>query len=205
MIVFRNTKNTPLTTEEVDNNFRELDAKIESGLSEGNGAEAVSLGDFEALKAEVFEALDSYYSTSGIENFITEKINELNTNGTSYDDTEIKNRLVALENKTDNDTIYDDSGIKARLEVLENKTDNDTIYDDSDIKARLEVLENKTDNDTIYDDTQIKERLTALESKTDNDTIYDDSEIRGEVETLKTQIVALQETLNGLNANDTEY
>ena len=227
MIVFRNTKNTPLTTEEVDNNFAELDAKITSGLVNGAPSDAVTMSDLENVKNEIKEyildeqthnqyeirlqAVETRINNNELgydDTQIKERLSALENNagsGTSYDDTEIKNRLVALEDKTDNDTIYDDSEIKTRLQELENKTDNDTIYDDSDIKARLEVLENKTDNDTLYDDTQIKERLTALESKTDNDTIYDDSEIRGEVETLKNQIVALQETLNGLNADDTEY
>lgn len=55
--------------------------------------------------------------------------------------------------------------VKNRVLALELKTDKDTVYDDSDLKARVEVLEQKTDKDTVYDDTPLKERVTALESR----------------------------------------
>ena len=41
--------------------------------------------------------------------------------GTSYDDTELRNRITALENKPDKDTIYDDTDLKNRVTALENK------------------------------------------------------------------------------------
>ena len=117
MIVFRNTKNTPLTTEEVDNNFAELDAKITSGLVNGAPSDAVTMSDLENVKNEIKEY----------------------------------------------------------------------------------ILDEQTHN-------QYEIRLQAVETRINNNELgYDDSEIRGEVETLKTQIGALQETLNGLNADDTEY
>ena len=129
--------------------------------------------------------------------------------GGSYDDTDLKNRITELENKSDNDTIYDDTKLKDRITTLENRPDNDTIYDDSTIVARIEALETKTDNDTIYDDTKIKNEITGiknqisalstqgyddsaiiariqtLESKTDNDTIYDDSVLSARVTALE--------------------
>lgn len=55
--------------------------------------------------------------------------------------------------------------VKNRVLALELKTDKDTVYDDSELKGRISVLENKEDNNTIYDDTSVRERLTALESK----------------------------------------
>lgn len=55
--------------------------------------------------------------------------------------------------------------VKNRVLALELKTDKDTVYDDSELKGRISVLENKEDNNTIYDDTNVRERLTALESK----------------------------------------
>ena len=55
--------------------------------------------------------------------------------------------------------------VKNRVLALELKTDKDTVYDDSEIKGRISVLEAKHDNDTVYDDTNVRERLTALESK----------------------------------------
>jgi len=55
--------------------------------------------------------------------------------------------------------------VKNRVLALELKTDKDTVYDDSELKGRVSVLEAKEDKDTIYDDTNVRERLTALESK----------------------------------------
>ena len=55
--------------------------------------------------------------------------------------------------------------VKNRVLALELKTDKDTVYDDSELKGRISVLEAKEDKNTIYDDTNVRERLTALESK----------------------------------------
>ena len=59
--------------------------------------------------------------------------------------------------------------VKNRVLALELKTDKDTVYDDSELKGRISVLEAKEDNNTIYDDTNVRERLTALESKANVD------------------------------------
>ena len=88
-----------------------------------------------------------------------------NQSQTAYDDSEIKQRLAALEGRQDRDTVYDDSDLKQRLAALENRQDRDTVYDDSDIKQRLAALENRQDKDTVYDDSDIKRRLTALENR----------------------------------------
>ena len=88
-----------------------------------------------------------------------------NQSQTAYDDSDIKQRLTALESRQDRDTVYDDSDIKQRLTTLESRQDSDTIYDDSDIKQRLTTLENRQDSDTIYDDSELKRRLTALENR----------------------------------------
>ena len=55
--------------------------------------------------------------------------------------------------------------VKNRVLALELKTDKDTVYDDSELKGRISVLEAREDNNTIYDDTNVRERLTALEGK----------------------------------------
>ena len=55
--------------------------------------------------------------------------------------------------------------IKNRVLALELKTDKDTVYDDSELKGRISVLEAREDKDTKYDDTNVRERLTALENK----------------------------------------
>ena len=59
--------------------------------------------------------------------------------------------------------------VKNRVLALELKTDKDTVYDDSELKGRISVLEAREDNNTIYDDTNVRERLTALESKSNVD------------------------------------
>ena len=88
-----------------------------------------------------------------------------NQSQTAYDDSDIKQRLAALENRQDKDTVFDDSDIKQRLAALEGRQDQDTVYDDSDIKQRLTALESRQDQDTVYDDSDIKRRLTALENR----------------------------------------
>ena len=88
-----------------------------------------------------------------------------NQSQTAYDDSEIKQRLAALEGRQDRDTVYDDSDLKQRLAALENRQDQDTVFDDSEFKRRLAALENCQDRDTVYDDSEIKQRLTALENR----------------------------------------
>ena len=97
---------------------------------------------------------------------------------TVFDDSDLKRRLAALENRQDKDTVYDDSAIKQRLTALEGRQDRDTVYDDSDLKRRLAALENRQDKDTIFDDSDLKRRLAALEGRQDKDTVYDDSDLK---------------------------
>ena len=108
-----------------------------------------------------------------------------NQSQTAYDDSEIKQRLAALEGRQDQDTVYDDSDLKQRLAALEGRQDRDTIYDDSDLKQRLDALENSQDRDTIYDDSDLKRRLAALEGRQDRDTIYDDSDLKQRLDVLE--------------------
>lgn len=96
-----------------------------------------------------------------------------------YDDRRVNERLEALETKADNDTVYNDTDLKNRVEALENRqTTSVTVYDDTDLKRRVSELEQRPDNNTVYDDTDVKERLTALETKQDKDTVYDDSDLK---------------------------
>ena len=101
-----------------------------------------------------------------------------NQSQTAYDDSEIKQRLAALESRQDQDTVYDDSELKRRMTALESHQDQDTVYDDSELKRRLAALEGRQDQDTVYDDSELKRRMTALESHQDQDTVYDDSELK---------------------------
>lgn len=118
-------------------------------------------------------------------------------NVVSYDDTNLRNRISALEAKQDRDN---------QILTLNNRTlsisggnsitlpeDRDTVYNDTDIKRRLTALEGKADRDnqslsvngnnltisggntvtlptpTPYNDAEIKRRLGVLEAKRDND------------------------------------
>ena len=66
-----------------------------------------------------------------------------NQNQTAYDDSDIKQRLAALESRQDKDTVFDDSDLKRRLAALESRQDQDTVFDDSELKRRLAALENR--------------------------------------------------------------
>lgn len=101
-----------------------------------------------------------------------------------YDDRRVNERLEALETKQDNDTVYNDTDLRTRVEALENRP-SATAYDDTDLKRRVSELEQRPDNNTVYDDTNVKERLTNLETKVDKDTVYDDSDLKRRVSDLE--------------------
>lgn len=90
--------------------------------------------------------------------------------------------------------------VKNRILALELKTDKDTVYDDSEIKGRISVLEAKHDNDTVYDDTNVRERLTALESKPNIDvntlaTKQELNEVRNSQPTVDTSTLVTKQEL----------
>lgn len=107
----------------------------------------------------------------------------LNQGGSTYDDTEVLNRIKALEGKTDNfvsDVTVSREGNKVKLKYTrvdgtssEVEFDvKDTIsmaYDDTALKERIKALEAKEDKDTVYDDSALTARVTALEAKEDSD------------------------------------
>lgn len=104
-------------------------------------------------------------------------------NSTSYNDTELKKRITALEGRTDNFVSgigVSREGGKVKLtytfidgthkEVeFEDKDTKSIAYDDSALKARVSALEGRQDRDTVYDDTALKARVKALEDKHDRD------------------------------------
>ena len=115
-----------------------------------------------------------------IKNFVTR--NELPQ---PYNDTNLSNRVTALESKTDRDTVYNDTELRNRVATLESrpnidvsnfatkqqlsdyalKTELPAPYNDSALVSRVSALEIKQDKDTVYNDTEVKRRLTALESR----------------------------------------
>lgn len=100
-------------------------------------------------------------------------------NSVSYNDTELKKRITALESRTDNfvsgiGVSREGSKIKLTYTFIdgtykevefEDKDTKSIAYDDSALKARVSALETKTDNDTVYDDSTLKARVKALEDK----------------------------------------
>nr|DAV86019.1 MAG TPA: hypothetical protein [Caudoviricetes sp.] len=135
--------------------------------------------------------------------------------GSSFDDTEILNRLKALENRTDNfvkDVTVSRDGNKVKLTYTRvdgsssevEFDDKDTVsvaYDDTALKERVQALEAKEDKDTVYDDSALKDRVEALENKPDKDTVYDDSELKARVTALEAKEDSDKQTLS-LNGNE---
>ena len=117
---------------------------------------------------------------------LQELFKTIEKNGGTYNDTELRKsitsiaeRVQTLENKPDNNTVYDDSDVINRLNAIESKptidasefakkTDIPQAYNDSELSKRVSALETKEDKDTVYNDEEIKRRLSNLEGKTDN-------------------------------------
>ena len=117
---------------------------------------------------------------------LQELFKTIEKNGGTYNDTELRKsitsiaeRVQTLENKPDNNTVYDDSDVINRLNAIESKptidasefakkTDIPQAYNDSELSRRVSALETKEDKDTVYNDEEIKRRLSNLEGKTDN-------------------------------------
>ena len=102
--------------------------------------------------------------------------------------------------------------VKNRVLALELKTDKDTVYDDSELKGRISVLEAREDKNTIYDDTNVRERLTALESKPNVDvsnlaTKDELNEVRNSQPTVDTSNLVTRDELEskGYVTNLSEY
>lgn len=90
-----------------------------------------------------------------------------------YDDTELRERVEALEEKPDKDTIYDDTALTERVTALENKPDKDTVYDDTAIKASVKANTDALGGHTVKSDVPADAKFT--------DTVYDDSAIKRRV------------------------
>lgn len=85
----------------------------------------------------------------------------LNQGGSTYDDTEVLNRIKALEGKTDNfvsDVTVSREGNKVKLKYTRvDGTSSEVEFDDKDTISMA------------YDDTALKERVKAFEAKEDSD------------------------------------
>ena len=111
-----------------------VDAKLALKANLSDIPKPVDTSNF-ALKSEI-PVIPEFKTINGNSIIGTGNIT-IESGGQAYDDTEVKNRLTALESKPDNDTIYDDSALVGRIEALEQKEDADTIYDDTEIRGLI--------------------------------------------------------------------
>lgn len=105
---------------------------------------------------------------------------------------QITSEIETLKAKSDKDTVYDDSALRERVTALENKTDNDT-----EIKQRLEVLEHKPSVNTselvTKQELESKGYLTEHQSleeyakKTELPQPYNDTVLKMRVQNLETK------------------
>lgn len=89
-----------------------------------------------------------------------------------YDDTELRERVEALEEKPDKDTIYDDTALTERVTALENKPDKDTVYDDTAIKEMVQAKQDATPSSALTDPAGTGIQLVANQ-KIDYDKLAD--------------------------------
>ena len=92
----------------------------------------------------------------------------------------ISTEIEALKTKTNKDTVYDDSGLKQRILALENKHNIDTsnLVTRQELEAKdyltshqsLRDYALKSELPTPYNDLELKKRVERLESKPDLDT-----------------------------------
>ena len=114
-----------------------------------------------------------------------------------YNDSDLRNRVVALETKEDKDTKYDDTEVKHRLTELENKPAVDTSFfvTEEKLNSKGYLTEHqdltpyalKSEIPQPYNDTLLNERVTALESKAIEGGAYDDSDLRNRVVALESK------------------
>lgn len=85
---------------------------------------------------------------------------------TVYDDSDLKRRVSVLEANGGGGGggAYNDSELRNRIDALERKEDKDTVYNDTELRGRITALESKEDKDTVYNDTELKGRVSAVES-----------------------------------------
>ena len=92
-----------------------------------------------------------------------------------YNDSDLRNRVVALESKEDKDTKYDDTEVKRRLTEIESKPAIDTSVFVTEEKLNekgyltqhqdLTPYALKSEIPQPYNDTSLTERVTALENR----------------------------------------
>ena len=192
-------KDTVYDDTDIKSKISALETKVDGNKSVQDDKNGTTDGRLNALEAKDTKV------ESGTDNVVVEKVSTsgVTTYTVKVNDTDIKKRIQALEEKPDKDTIYDDTELKSKVTELDGKVDTNKNNQESknqELEGRISALETKEDKDTIYDDTLVKARITALEEKPDKDTIYDDTELKGNISGLRTSITNLKNE----NANNDE-
>ena len=109
----------------------------------------------------------------------------------------VKNRVLALELKTDKDTVYDDSEVKERLTTLENKAPVDLSG-----YATKEELRNVSGSQPLADNLVTKEELEAKHYISDVSNLATKeelNEVRNSQQTVDTSHLVTREELTAKN------
>ena len=118
---------------------------------------------------------------------LEEAIKNIHVEGATYDDSNIRTEISrilsdieGLKTKTDKDTIYDDSALKQRISALENKPEKDTsnLVTRQELESKnyltshqsLEDYALKSEIPIPYNDLELKKRVERLESNPNVDT-----------------------------------
>ena len=142
-------------------------------------------------------ALKSELPTPYNDSLLNERVTALESKaieGGAYNDTDLRNRVINLENKPPLDTsefvtnqALESRGYIKDVSNLVTKDELEGKHYISDISNLVtkEELESKNYLTTPYNDTPLKERVEVLENKVDKDTVYNDSELRERVTNLE--------------------
>ena len=114
-----------------------------------------------------------------------------------YNDTALKERVSALENKApvDLSNLVTHEELNGKHYLTEHqpltdyalKSEIPQAYNDADLKERVTSLEAKALANGAYDDSNLRTRIHALETKEDKDTVYDDADLKRRLSALESK------------------
>ena len=111
-------------------------------------------------------------------------------NGVPYVLNEEGNGFIELKGSSGSSVAYDDTPLKERIKALENKEDKDTIYNDKAITDRITALEGRADKD----EQTLSLEGNTLSISNGNSVVlpevisYNDSELRTLINTLEAKV-----------------
>ena len=114
-----------------------------------------------------------------------------------YNDSALKERVSALENKApvDLSNLVTKDELEGKHYLTEHqpltdyalKAEIPQAYNDADLKERVTSLEAKALANGAYDDSNLRTRIHALEIKEDKDTVYDDADVKRRLSALESK------------------